>query len=263
MIGGTSAGGVIATQYASGMDPDTMEARNREAFVKNRPFHDLHVPIVSILGSRKMDRLARWMYGPDTRIEDLWLPCFCVSTDLSASVRVVHRSGVVWKAVRASSALPGISVPVVHENRLLVDGGVMDNLPGPALHELSGGPVIVVDVSPDEPLVVRYDEIPRGSRILWSWIVPFRKRIEVPTMGHVILRTAIISSVAARRQARASAVLMLRPPVERFNLLEFAAFDDIVRTGHDYALRALADWPERARYALDSLPPEGAEPGPR
>ena len=74
--------------------------------------------------------------------------------------------------------------------------------------------------------------------------------------------TTKTSGVAAweqkRRLARAMAVLMLRPPVERFNLLELASFDDIVKTGHDYAMQKLADWPERPQHALDSVMSTGS-----
>jgi NTE family protein/lysophospholipid hydrolase len=254
-VGGTSAGGVVATQYAMGMDSEAMQVANREAFLKHKPFRDFTIPIVSFFGAGRMDRLAQGIYG-GARLEDLWLNSFCVSCNLSTSETVVHRTGMVWKAVRATSALPGIVVPMVQDGKLLVDGGIVDNLPGQIMKDFAGGPVIVVDVSPEGDLAVEHKEIPPARKILWSWIAPHRTQIEVPTIADLIVRTAIISSVKRREEARQQAILFLRPPVDGFKLLGFNEFDNIVDAGYRYARDVLAGWNTRDDY-VDGAP--GAE----
>jgi len=248
-VGGTSAGGLIATQFAMGRDPDSLSLTNRRAFGRHKPFRGFTIPIVSLVGAKRMIEMSRHLYG-EVRLEDLWLNCFCVSCDISNAETVVHRTGLAWKAVRATTALPGIAVPVVEGGHLLVDGGVVDNLPGSIMRAVTAGPIVVCDVSPEDVLKVDYAEIPTASSILWSWLAPHLKRLDVPTIGEVMVRTAVISSVKRREETQALASLFLKPPVDEFSLLEFAAFDRLVDVGYSYALERIASWSEREQYVV-------------
>ncbi len=80
-------------------------------------------------------------------IENLKLPFAAVATDLNRGTRVVLDRGSVAKAVHASSAIPGVFNPVEHQGRLLVDGGVMDNIPIAVAREKGADIVIAVDIS--------------------------------------------------------------------------------------------------------------------
>ena len=57
------------------------------------------------------------------------MPYFCISCNLSQGQEVVHRDGLLWEAIRASMAIPGIFAPVLHNSELLVDGGATNNFP--------------------------------------------------------------------------------------------------------------------------------------
>jgi lysophospholipid hydrolase len=84
----------------------------------------------------------------DQLIEDLWLPYFCVSSDLTDSKEVVHRNGAMWRYVRASMTLTGYLPPVCdpvvddvtgeEKVHYLVDGGYMNNLPVDVMRSLVG-----------------------------------------------------------------------------------------------------------------------------
>ena len=52
-----------------------------------------------------------------------------VSTNLTTSDANVHRTGSLWRALRASTAIPGVFPPAVEPEGVLVDGGVVDNVP--------------------------------------------------------------------------------------------------------------------------------------
>ena len=93
-----------------------------------------------------MEKFIRMGYG-DKQIEDMWLTYFCVSSNLSTAETVVHRTGDVWKAVRTSLSIPGMFAPVLHGNDLLVDGCLLNNLPGDIMAKICKGRVIAVDVS--------------------------------------------------------------------------------------------------------------------
>ena len=246
-VGGTSAGGAMAMQMAMGLDKAGMKDANYTYLNKYKPFRAYNVPIVSLMASRRMTEMLHAIYGT-VRIEDLWLNAFAVSCSLSDGKSIVHRTGEVWRAVRASTSLPGILAPFVHEGRLLVDGGVVDNLPGKIMRDLCGGPVILVDVSPEDEFAVGEDQLPTSGQILWSWMAPHKDSLQVPTMGDVIVRTSTMSSLQGRAEAEKLAILHLAPPIEQFGMLEFSSFDTIVEAGYTYAKQAVADWAERDEY---------------
>ncbi len=74
---------------------------------------------------------SRYLGMNDKQIEDLPIPYFCISCNLSPLTEQIHTEGTLWLAMRASSSLPLIFPPVVYgsEGSLLVDGAFMNNLP--------------------------------------------------------------------------------------------------------------------------------------
>ena len=240
VIGGTSSGGGIAAQYAMGMDDDTILETNVDGFVRHNPFKRLTLPVISIIGRKKMDELARKTYG-DVQIEDLWIDHFCVSCNLTRGEVEIHRRGPLWKAVRATSSLPGIAVPVIQDGEVLVDGGVVDNLPGMIMRRFMEGKIVVVDVSPDEGMKVDidYEDVPSGWRLLWNHLNPFGKSIQFPMISNVLQRTVTVSSLSARERTVEDADLVLRPPVEQYGMMEFKAVQEIAANAYDYTMEQL------------------------
>lgn len=82
--------------------------------------------------------------GGPQEIEDLWLPYFCVSTNLSNADVEVHQVGSLWKFVRASMTIVGMLPPVINNGEMLVDGGYLNNVPVDIMHSLGVRHVIVV-----------------------------------------------------------------------------------------------------------------------
>ena len=96
----------------------------------------------------------------DGLIEELPRSYFCVSTDIISAQLVVHRRGELLTAVGASMCLPGITPPVVIDQRLLVDGGVLDNMPISTMAAQAEGPIIAADVTEPERRSLAPDEAP-------------------------------------------------------------------------------------------------------
>src|SRR5262249_10916627 len=147
----------------------------------------------------------------------------CVSGNLTRGEAHVHRSGPLWNAVRTSCTIPGLVPPVVHGTHLHVDGGVSNNLPDDVMREEAQGPVIAVDVGPSVDLTIdaRYEEYPSAWKVLAHNVKPFGERVAVPTLAHLLVRTAMLSSHASSTRAQAMAALYLRPDVRRFGFLDF------------------------------------------
>jgi len=241
MVGGTSMGSVISAQVAMGFDLEAMVEVNRKSFVEVNPLGDYTLPLISLARSRRLDHYLRKVYG-EVHIEDLWAGYFCISADLTAAEEVVHRTGPLWKAIRASVALPGVAVPAVEGDHLLVDGAVLNNLPGDVMRELCRGVVIAVDVGRGAQLACNRQEIPSPWKVALNRLTPFAKPLEIPNILEILVNTTVLSSNYKTAQVMADADLYLRPPVEKYKLLEFNILDEAVEAGYRYALERLREW---------------------
>ena len=105
--------------------------------------------VLSGMGAAKGEKLEEFVRAkvPTINIEDLKIPFAAVATDLNRGARVILDRGPVARAVRASCAIPGVFLPVEHQGSLLVDGGVLDNLPVSVARERGADIVIAVDIS--------------------------------------------------------------------------------------------------------------------
>ncbi|MBL9036897.1 MAG: cyclic nucleotide-binding domain-containing protein [Archangium sp.] len=241
-IGGTSMGSIMAGQYAMGISlEEAFELNGRIAAAQ--PFREFTLPFVAVLRSRRIDNSALMSFA-DVCIEDLWTPYFCISANLTRAEMIVHERGPVWKATRASGSLPGIAVPVIEGNNLLVDGGVINNLPGDIMRKRCNGAVIAVDVSPEEDVSMTHAEFPSPWTMLWNRLWPRRQRIAVPSINDILMRTLMLGSASRTHQVRREVDLYLRPPIDRFGMLEFDGMRDIAKVGYDYALQHLPKWAE-------------------
>ena len=243
LVGGASIGAILGAGVAMGMDSERLTLLCKETFEKENPFNDYAVPIVSLLRSRKIDRAARRAYG-DARIEDLWLNFFCVSCNLGSCDVKVHADGPVWKAVRTSSSLPGIMVPVLHEGIVHVDGGVMNNLPGDIMRR-QAGIVITVDVDSRENMNPGFTEFPSASKIFWSRILPWKKPIRTPNVAEIMMATIMTGCRKNADAVKEDADLSLEPPVRGIGILDFKSIEETAKAAYDYTLAI-----------IESLPPD-------
>jgi NTE family protein/lysophospholipid hydrolase len=234
MIGGTSMGAVMASLVAMGQDWDQMLETNREAWLRDKPHKEYSLPFISLIRSRRLDAMARKIWG-EIDIEDLWISFFCISCNLSTSATVIHERGSLWKAIRASASLPGVFVPVLKDGNILVDGGLVNNLPGDIMRQRACRTLIVVDVGSEQEFTFKLPEFPSPWQFLRSRILPFQTRIEVPHIVDVLIRTTDVSSSQKTRDVKRNADVCLRPPIDAYGVLQFEALDEIAAVGYDYA----------------------------
>jgi NTE family protein/lysophospholipid hydrolase len=241
VLGGTSMGSIMAAQLATGRTLEQLYELNRQ-IIALKPFQEFTVPMIAMLKTKRITECALMSFG-DTRIEDLWLPYFAVSSNLTTAEMVVHETGPLWEATCASASLPGIVVPVVSGKYLLVDGGVVNNLPGDVMREkCGGGPVIAVDVSVEEEVHIGAGGFPSPWKIFWSRVLPFMTKITVPGMLDILMRTTLLASANRTTQVKNSVDLYLRPPVDDVGMLEFEKMSDLVDAGYRCTLKQAAGW---------------------
>jgi NTE family protein len=223
-VGGCSMGAFVAALFAMGMSPAAIHGVSREELVRRKPFADYTIPRVSLIRAVRAEEMLRRIFR-ELSIEQLPRDFFCVSADLLTAELVVHRRGSVVRAVGASMSLPGLAPPVVDGERLLVDGGVLDNLPIDVMAAADEGPIIAVDVM---------RKIGREGQVARD-----RKRPALPTIVETLSRATALGSwhLAGRNQARAA--LVITPDLPSVGTFDWRQIDAVVEAGRDAARRAL------------------------
>lgn len=240
-VGGTSIGAIVAGGVAMGWDDARMLEEYKAAFVDGRPTDDYTVPVMSLVEGRKMSTGLQKHFG-DTRIEDLWIPFFAVSSSLSHNRVYIHRRGPLWRALRSSASLPGIFPPIIEGADLLVDGGILNNMPVDVMQESVRGHIIAVDLSSEEDISYEKKQIPTAWEYIKTRIRATGAGQDVPTLHRVILQSTMLSSRREVQNARERADLLLSPPTAEFDLLDWQRFHAICEVGYAYARTRVGEW---------------------
>jgi predicted acylesterase/phospholipase RssA len=240
-VGGTSIGAIIGALVALRWDDERILQSCKRAFVDDRPLDDFTFPLFALLRGEKLGRTLRHYMG-DVDIVDLWLPYFCVSTNLSRGRMEPHHSGTLWRAVKASATLPGILPPVIKQSELHVDGGVLDNLPVGVMKRFVGGNTIAVGVSVTQEFTVPVDSFPTTLQYLRSRLAGQAKHINLPTLSNLLIQTITLDSNRGAGELQDGTDLYLTPPIQAFDLLDWKAFYKLVDIGYDYAREQLPRW---------------------
>jgi predicted acylesterase/phospholipase RssA len=245
-IGGTSIGALIAGAHAHGLGVDAMVALARD-FASPAKLLDRTLPLASLMAARKVTALYQHLFG-DVHVEDLWMPLFAVSSSLSRARAVVHRSGPLWRGVRASTAIPAIFPPMLADDGdVLVDGGVMNNMPLDVMRDFcESGTVIGVNPMPTDDKEKRYHFGPSlsGWEALKGRLKWFGSTTRAPSILGSVMRATEINSANRMRQPsfRALADLLVEPGLAGYPILAFDRFEEIVDIGYRSAREALDAW---------------------
>lgn len=254
MVAGTSMGAAIAAQHALGWTPEKMVEVNRHVWIERRPHREVTLPLVSLVGNRGATACGRLMYG-DAQIEDLWVPFFCISSNLTRAEMVVHRTGPLISAVTASSSIPGFAVPVLQGRDLLVDGALFNNLPGDVMRSLGCGRLVVSNIAVKEDHRFFCDRIPSNREIVLSSLASLRPGrsgrpvARYPSLMEVVMRSVMLNTINHQGAVLRDADLAFDPPVDEFGLLDFPSLERIAASGYAHAKERLAAWSERGAFA--------------
>lgn len=242
-IGGTSMGAYLAAQHALGWDTDRMRAWNSHLWAKLRPLKEYTIPFVGLTNPKSFIRLTREAYG-DANIEDLGIPFFCCSSNITRARVMVHDRGPIWRWLGASIAVPGIGPPLFEKGDLLVDGAVLENLPIDIMRARCDGAIIAVDVSPVEDLRADpvYTMCPSSWQILANRLNPLAQPLQVPSIFEILSRCAFLSSVQKVDALKELADLYLHPPTEQFSMFDWDRLDEMAEVGYQHARLLISNW---------------------
>jgi NTE family protein len=231
MIGGCSMGAIVGACIALEWNDVEIRERLRRAFVDSNPINDYTLPTLALVKGDKVARRLEEHFG-SIRIEDLWRPFYCVSTNLTAGTLAVHRDGRLLDALRASVSIPGLLPPMIIEGEAHVDGGMMNCLPVDVMSSMCGN-VMAVDVASD-PLLMPFPNIAETPS-LWQLL----RRRKIPPIVELLARAATVNSDALARTLRAHASVLFQPPLATVNLLDWQACDRAIDIGYRYAIEKL------------------------
>ena len=240
LVGGTSMGAIVAAGVGSRWADDELAERFRRAFVNTNPLSDYTLPLISLYAGRRVTRLLRMAFG-EKEIEDLILPFYCVTANLTTSNADVHTVGKLWRSLRASVAIPGVIPPFNEAGEVHVDGGVIDNFPVRTMRRLGRGITIGVDIDTGGALAA-------GAGVMepWSTWQFFRRLIwkrnetlPIPSIVRILLRSALVASTARAQEDRQAADLLIVPPMDHIDLLDWTSFDAAIELGYRTTMDAL------------------------
>ncbi|XP_040852265.1 patatin-like phospholipase domain-containing protein 6 isoform X3 [Ochotona curzoniae] len=210
LVGGTSIGSFIGALYAEERSASRTKQRARE-WAKGmtsvlEPVLDLTYPVTSMFTGSAFNRSIHRVFQ-DKQIEDLWLPYFNVTTDITASAMRVHKDADIARSMGAKT-------------------------------------VIAIDVgSQDETDLSTYGDSLSGWWLLWKRLNPWADKVKVPDMAEIQSRLAYVSCVRQLEVVKSSCYCeYLRPPIDCFKTMDFGKFDQIYDVGYQYGKAVFGGW---------------------
>ncbi|NNF09002.1 MAG: cyclic nucleotide-binding domain-containing protein [Acidimicrobiia bacterium] len=240
VVGGSSAGALGAGSIATGGNWEHMRDSLWDNLASKGSPVDLTAPAISLAKGERITEAITGAFG-DTLIENLWLRFFCVSSNLSQGEVMVHHSGLLWKALRASVSIPGLWPPVrTPDGDVLVDGAVMNNLPVDVMQSFhDGGAIIAVNLKGTAALGA-VDLTESGVMSGWAPLArrvnPFAESARLPGIVDILLRSTETGNVLASKRLEREADIVLHPDVASFGLLDFEGFDRLIEVGYAAAM---------------------------
>lgn len=233
MVAGTSAGALVGGAYAAGLS--VAELEEWASRLRWRDFGRMTLSRLGVQSNARIEELIRARF-PSTRFEDLTIPFAAVATDLHTGKPVVMSgTGDVARAIRASCAIPGWYMPVIDEqNRQLVDGGLVANIPTTAARSLGADIVVAVDVNAE------------GAKFLG----PPQSAIGVLMQAMVVMHRT-----AAAHQLRDSDVT-IKPKIGHIRWDEMARARELIAAGEEAARAAI----DKVRRLLKLAPVHERQP---
>ncbi len=214
-ISGTSAGALVASLFAFGKSWEELVKIARQ--IKWMEISKLSLSRYGLLSNEKLGALLGENIGKK-RIEDARIPLAIVATDIATGEEVVLYEGDVAKAVMASSCIPGIYVPVELDGRLLVDGGIVENVPVSPLRRLSADVIIGVNLD-------------AGHR-----------KHKPKNIVEVLLRSFDFMLKAATRLQAQWADFIIAPDLTEYSMYDMNRTEDLLEEGFRAARQTLEEY---------------------
>lgn len=215
-LAGTSAGSIVGALYCSGRTVE--ELKQIASLIHFKELIKISFPRRGLIRSSSLLKMLKQYLG-DITFEELERPLVVNAVDLVKGEEVLFEKGPVAEAVAASCAIPGIFSPVRWNNRLFVDGGLLDNIPSAHIKKKDTDLVIAVNVTAQQPLEKEPDNI---FEVLIQAYDIMRRQRNLPSFS--------------------CADILIEPELGDFNFWDTTRSGLLIRQGYIAAAAALADF---------------------
>ncbi len=211
-ISGCSIGSLIGALYCCGMS--VAEISDLALDLVPWEWIDISVPKTGLIQGRRLEQLIK-KYTGNKRFDELEKPFAVVASDLSTGERVILDQGYVYKAVRASIAIPGIIAPLELEGKILADGGIVDPVPVDLVKEMGSEYTVGVN--------------------LGSWI----EGKKMNSIYDVIIQSIDILQNEILMLRGIEADLLISPYLKEINPVTFNQVEECIHAGRKAALEVM------------------------
>lgn len=207
-LAGTSIGAIVGVLYACGKTADEIEqiALN----IKWKDLYTLSISKTGILSNKKIgDFLSRHI--DEKNFEDLEKKFGVIATDITTGEKVPLFKGNVKQAVMASSCIPGVFIPIKIENKILVDGGLVENVPISIAKKFKADYIIAVDLNTNQAFS-------QPSNIL-----------------EILINSFNFLSINSTKMQIKQADLSIKPDLTKFNPIKTKQIEELIQEGYNYS----------------------------
>lgn len=246
-IGGTSMGSIIGALYAIGYSVDSLDyiARNydwiyfftdeisrrdlaleekedADRFFVSVPIQEKKIQIpTGVISGQNIENRLNTIFAPVYNVrnfDNFQIPFLCIATDIETGKEVVFREGYLPKVIRSSMSIPSIFNPIEIDNKLLVDGGVVNNFPVNRVKEMGADIIIGVDVG-----------------------FSYYKKEELNSIIKIFEQSVFFYGEELNTRNRNLCDILIEPAMDEFSVSSFASADSIIAAGEQAARKALPE----------------------
>ena len=247
-IGGTSIGAILAGGYLTLHEKfDRVVTEFEYALKKISPpyiFTDFTFPLVSLLNAKSTTTIMKYFFE-DKLMEDLWKPCYAVTTNLSSYKEEEHHTGFIRQKVAGSSSIPGLFPPVVIDGQLHFDGCVCNNLPADVMKKIVGetGKVISVGLmSFQDKETYNFPPILNFKDLFMYKFKLKKSDLKFPEFFDTFYGILTFGSFMKEKKNRVLSDIIVNPDLNDYNMVQLRSgqAEELVQLGYNGFMEALA-----------------------
>jgi NTE family protein len=250
-IGGVSAGALIASLYTLNYNyEETYQLFERllGATQNILSFKNICWPAISLFNCEQFTLESQKIFGTK-KIENMWLPYFCVTCNLGTYKEATHRSGLLWEKTRGSVAIPGLVPPMVINGQLHIDGGVINNLPTDVMRDMLGqdSKIVAIELMNEATDHNRYNFPPTltFSQALISKLRLGYRDYRFPPFMETFIKALLVGASVKQKENSIAADLLIEPDTRGYNMLRLTSKkqqDDLIDLGYQCAFEKISTW---------------------
>ncbi len=257
MIAGTSVGALVGACYLAGKLDELEDFARGLTRRKLVGLLDLSLRGSGLISGMKLaERMKEHLNG--VTFDELSQPFYCVATEITTGHEIWLSEGPVIDSIRASYALPGIFDPVIHENRILVDGALVNPVPVSVCRAHGSQMVVAVNLNSDingrarvirnKKSAMQKSATPNKENKDQNGARSYRRKFlggngSIPSLSSVMVESfnIIQDRIARSRLAGDPPDLTIGPGVAHIGLAEFHRADEAIEIGYNAAKARIDD----------------------